>query len=62
MIFGVGTGCLIMVIRLFSGYPEGVMFAVLIMNAMTPLINRWTIPAPVVITSYSIHYTKLYDK
>ncbi|MDQ1269109.1 MAG: RnfABCDGE type electron transport complex subunit D [Desulfobacter sp.] len=46
VIFGVGTGCLIMVIRLFSGYPEGVMFAVLIMNAMTPLINRWTIPQP----------------
>ncbi len=46
VIFGVGTGCLIMVIRLFSGYPEGVMFAVLIMNALTPLINRWTIPQP----------------
>ncbi len=46
VIFGVGTGCLIMVIRLFSGYPEGVMFAVLIMNAITPLINRWTIPKP----------------
>jgi len=46
LIFGVGTGCLIMVIRLLSGYPEGVMFAVLIMNAMTPLINRWTIPKP----------------
>ncbi len=45
-IFGTGTGCLIMVIRLFSGYPEGVMFAVLIMNALTPLINRWTIPQP----------------
>lgn len=46
VIFGVGTGFLIMVIRLFSGYPEGVMFAVLIMNAATPLINRWTIPQP----------------
>lgn len=45
-IFGMGTGSLIMVIRLFSGYPEGVMFAVLLMNAMTPLINRWTIPKP----------------
>lgn len=45
-IFGLGTGVLIMVIRLFSGYPEGVMFAVLLMNAMTPLINRWTIPRP----------------
>ncbi|SLM30082.1 RnfD1 [Desulfamplus magnetovallimortis] len=46
IIFGVGTGTLIMIIRLFSGYPEGVMFAVLIMNAVTPLINRWTIPKP----------------
>ena len=46
-IFGMGTGSLIMVIRLFSGYPEGVMFAVLLMNAMTPLINRWTIPKPI---------------
>jgi electron transport complex protein RnfD len=45
-IFGVGTGILIMVIRLFSGYPEGVMFAVLMMNAVTPLINRWTSPQP----------------
>ncbi len=45
-IFGMGTGLLIMVLRLFSGYPEGVMFAVLFMNALTPLINRWTIPTP----------------
>jgi electron transport complex protein RnfD len=45
-IFGFGTGILIMIIRLFSGYPEGVMFAVLIMNALTPLINRWTNPQP----------------
>ena len=45
-IFGLGTGLLIMVLRLFSGYPEGVMFAVLFMNALTPLINRWTIPTP----------------
>ncbi|WP_300460522.1 RnfABCDGE type electron transport complex subunit D [Desulfobacula sp.] len=44
--FGLGTGILIMVIRLFSGYPEGVMFAVLMMNAVTPLINRWTSPQP----------------
>lgn len=45
-IFGLGTGLLIMLLRLFSGYPEGVMFAVLLMNALTPLINRWTIPTP----------------
>jgi len=46
-IFGVGVGMFIMLIRLFSGYPEGVMFAVLLMNAIVPLINRWTIPLPV---------------
>ncbi len=45
-IFGIGTGLFIMLFRLFSGYPEGVMFAVLLMNAVTPLINRWTIPRP----------------
>lgn len=45
-IFGVGVGGFIMLLRLFSGYPEGVMFAVLLMNSLTPLINRWTIPRP----------------
>ena len=45
--FGLGVGALVVVLRLFSGYPEGVMFAVLLMNAVTPLINRWTIPRPV---------------
>ena len=46
-IFGLGVGCLVMLIRLLSNYPEGVMFAVLVMNAVVPLINRWTIPTPV---------------
>jgi len=45
-IFGVGIGFFTMLIRLFSGYPEGVMFAVLLMNAAVPLINQWTIPRP----------------
>jgi electron transport complex protein RnfD len=45
-IFGLGIGALIMLLRIFSGYPEGTMFAVLLMNAITPLINRWTIPKP----------------
>jgi len=43
-LFGVGIGAFTMLIRIFSGYPEGVMFAVLLMNGFTPLINRWTIP------------------
>ncbi|MHC4563409.1 MAG: RnfABCDGE type electron transport complex subunit D [Planctomycetota bacterium] len=46
-IFGLGVGAAVMLLRLLSNYPEGVMFAVLLMNALVPLINRWTIPAPV---------------
>ncbi len=45
-IFGLGVGALVMLFRLLSNYPEGMMFAVLIMNAMAPLINQWTIPMP----------------
>lgn len=45
-IFGVGVGALVMLIRLFGAYPEGFMFAILIMNALTPLIERWTVPTP----------------
>ncbi len=40
-IFGAGTGALIMLIRMVGEYPEGVMYAVLIMNALTPLIDRF---------------------
>ncbi len=46
-VFGLGVGALVMLIRKLSGYPEGVMFSVLIMNALVPLINRATIPTPV---------------
>lgn len=46
-VFGAGVGALVMLIRAYSGYPEGVMFSVLLMNALTPLINRATIPRPV---------------
>jgi electron transport complex protein RnfD len=42
--FGVGAGVLVVVIRLFSGLPEGVMYSILIMNAFVPLINRYTRP------------------
>jgi electron transport complex protein RnfD len=44
IIFGVGAGILVVVIRLFSGLPEGVMYSILIMNALVPLINRYTRP------------------
>jgi len=45
-IYGSGIGLVVILLRYFSGYPEGVMFAVLLMNAVTPLINRWNIPRP----------------
>ncbi len=47
LVFGVGVGAFVWLVRTFSGYPEGVMFAVLLMNALVPLINRWTVPVPV---------------
>jgi electron transport complex protein RnfD len=44
LIFGIGCGVLTAVIRLWGGYPEGVSFAILLMNAATPLIDRATQP------------------
>lgn len=44
IIFGVSCGILTFIIRKFSGYPEGVSCAILIMNAATPLIDRYTFP------------------
>ncbi|MCB1051540.1 MAG: RnfABCDGE type electron transport complex subunit D [Acidobacteria bacterium] len=43
-IFGFGVGSLTLLIRVFGGLPEGVMFSILLMNAVTPLINRYTQP------------------
>jgi electron transport complex protein RnfD len=43
-IFGFGIGFLVLVIRLWGGLPEGVMYAILLMNAMVPFINRATQP------------------
>jgi len=40
-IFGVGVGGIIMLIRIVGEYPEGVMYAILLMNAVTPLIDRF---------------------
>jgi electron transport complex protein RnfD len=42
--FGIGIGALVIVIRLFGGLAEGVMYAILFMNALVPLINRGTKP------------------
>jgi len=44
LIFGAGCGFITMIIRLFGSYPEGVSFSILIMNAFTPIIDRFTIP------------------
>jgi len=43
-IYALGIGFLIGLIRLFGGYPEGVMFAILLMNIFVPLLNRYTRP------------------
>ncbi|NDV82904.1 RnfABCDGE type electron transport complex subunit D [Bacteroides sp. 51] len=44
LIYGVAIGILTVVIRLFGAYPEGMSFAILIMNAFTPLINMYCKP------------------
>ena len=41
IIFGVGIGVITMLIRYFGAYPEGVSFAILIMNSVVPLLNKW---------------------
>jgi len=43
-LFGAGIGLLVVVIRLWGGLPEGVMYAILLMNAMVPFIDRVTQP------------------
>ncbi len=44
LIFGAGIGVLIYIIRIWGGYPDGVAFAVLIMNMLVPLIDYYTPP------------------
>jgi electron transport complex protein RnfD len=44
IIMGIGCGLLTGIIRLFTNYPEGVSFAILLMNIATPLIDRYSIP------------------
>lgn len=43
-IYGLGISLVVVVIRVFGGLPEGVMYAILFMNAFVPLINRFTRP------------------
>ena len=45
LIFGFGCGLLTIIIRNWGSYPEGVSFAILLMNAVTPLLNRYCPPA-----------------
>lgn len=45
-LFGAGIGLLAILIRAYGGYPEGIMYAILLMNGATPLIERATQPRP----------------
>ena len=46
VIFGIGAGCITVVIRLFGSYPEGVSFAILLMNILAPHLERFTLSKP----------------
>lgn len=45
IVFGIGIGIITVLIRTFGAYPEGVQFAILIMNAFVPLINKYFKPS-----------------
>ena len=44
LIFGTGCGLITCVIRLWGGYPEGISYSILLMNAVSPLIDRFIKP------------------
>jgi electron transport complex protein RnfD len=44
LLFGAGVGLLIFAIRTWGGYPEGIGFAILLMNACTPMIDHYLKP------------------
>jgi electron transport complex protein RnfD len=46
LVFGFSCGLLTIIMRLYSNLPEGVMYSILFMNALTPLIDRFTKPRP----------------
>jgi len=46
LVFGIGCGVITVVIRRFASMPEGVSFAILIMNILTPYIDKFTLPKP----------------
>ena len=43
-VFGIGAGLLVALIRLWGGYPEGVMYSILLMNTTVPLLDRYLKP------------------
>ncbi len=46
VIYGIGCGFFLFIIRAFANYPEGCSFAILFMNVATPMIDRFTMPRP----------------
>jgi electron transport complex protein RnfD len=46
LLFGFGCGVLTCLIRIWGNYPEGVSFSILFMNALVPLIDRFTAKKP----------------
>ncbi|MBE6607418.1 MAG: RnfABCDGE type electron transport complex subunit D [Ruminococcaceae bacterium] len=46
VIFGIGCGLITVLIRVFGNYPEGVSFGILLMNILTPYIEKWTVRRP----------------
>ena len=44
IVFAVGCGILVSIIRFYGGYPEGVAYSIVLMNTATPLIDRWVQP------------------
>ncbi len=46
IIFGIGCGLVTAVIRFYGSYPEGVSFAILLMNILCPYIEKWTVRRP----------------
>ncbi len=58
LIFGAGCGLLTMVVRLWSAYPEGCMYAILVMNILVPFIERATTPRPFGVESERVSMAK----
>ncbi|ABA87523.1 ion-translocating NADH:ferredoxin oxidoreductase complex Rnf, FMN-binding membrane protein subunit RnfD [Syntrophotalea carbinolica DSM 2380] len=46
LLYGCGCGLFTVLIRLFGSYPEGVAFSILLMNTVTPLLDRYLVPRP----------------